>query len=196
MNARKPARRHDQTAIRRRARMPRRRARSRRASRTLIGTTSIPSDGATAWMTPNWAVPDAYGGIPKDRHSRHAWRDLFEQLQPFPGHAVFTIHETGGVAARPRQALDEAGGDRIGGDREHDRHGAGRLQQRPQGRGAMGQNDVRRERGQFRRVSANASALAVAQRMSISHIAARWSSPIAAAPVGTPRCGSEIPHRP
>src|SRR5262245_2570707 len=26
-------------------------------SRTLIGTTSIPSDGATAWITPNWAGP-------------------------------------------------------------------------------------------------------------------------------------------
>ena len=64
-------------------------------------------------------------------------------------------HETGGVAARPRQAVDEAGADRIGDDREHDRHGAGRLQQRPHGRGAMGQDDVRRERGQFRRVSAN-----------------------------------------
>jgi len=43
----------------------------------------------------------------------------------------------------------------IGDDREHDRHGAGRLQQRPHGRGAMGQDDVRRERGQFSRVSAN-----------------------------------------
>ena len=35
------------------------------------------------------ADPDGYRGIPKDRHSRHARRDLFEQLQPFPAHAVF-----------------------------------------------------------------------------------------------------------
>ena len=68
---------------------------------------------------------------------------------------LYSNHETGGVAARPRQAVDVAGGDRIGDDREHDRHGAGRLQQRPHGRGAMGQDDVGRERGQFRRVSAN-----------------------------------------
>ena len=44
---------------------------------------------------------------------------------------------------------------RIGDDREYDRHGAGRLQQRPHGRAAMSQNDVRRERDQFRRVFAN-----------------------------------------
>ena len=106
-------------------------------------------------MTPNWPVPVRDGGIPKDRRSRHAGRDLLEQLQPFPAQAVFERHETGGVAARPRQAVDEAGADRIADDREHDRHGAGRLQQRPHGRGAMGQNDVGRERGQFRRVSAN-----------------------------------------
>jgi hypothetical protein len=89
------------------------------------------------------------GGIPKDRRSRHARRDLLEQLQPFPGHAVFSGHKTGGVAARPRQAFDEAGGDRIADDWEHDRHGAGRLQQGPHGRGAIGQDDVGRERGQF-----------------------------------------------
>ena len=41
-------------------------------------------------------------------------RDLFEQLQPFPAQAVFELHKAGGVAARPRQAVDEAGADRIG----------------------------------------------------------------------------------
>jgi len=98
-------------------------------------------------MTPNWAGPVGMAGIPEDCHSRQARRDLFEQLQPFPGRAVLESHEAGGVAARPRQAVDEAGGDRIADDREHDRHGAGRLQQRPHGCGAMGQDDVRRERG-------------------------------------------------
>ena len=104
-------------------------------------------------MTPNRG-PFRQWWDPKDRRSRHAWRDLLEQLQPFPAQAVFESHETGGVAARPRQAVDEAGADRIDDDREHDRHRAGRLQQRPHGR-AMGQDDVRRERDQFRRVSAN-----------------------------------------
>ena len=54
------------------------------------------------------------GGIPQHRRSRHTRCDLFEQLQPFSADAVFELHETGGVAARLRQALDEAGADRIG----------------------------------------------------------------------------------
>src|SRR5262249_34375156 len=36
-----------------------------------------------------------------------------------------------------------------------DRHRGGSLQQRPHGRGAMGEDDVRRDRDQFRCVSAN-----------------------------------------
>src|SRR5262245_22048912 len=76
-----------------------------------------------------------------------AWcSDLLEQLQPFSAKAVLGNHETGGVAAWARQALDIAGGDRIVGDRKHDRHGAGRLQQRWNGRIASGQDDVWRER--------------------------------------------------
>ena len=83
----------------------------------LTGLNSTPSDGATAWMTANWPMPGAMVGIPKDRRSRHARRDLFEQFQPFPAHAVFENHKAGGVAARPRQAIDVAGADRIGDDR-------------------------------------------------------------------------------
>jgi hypothetical protein len=70
-----------------------------------------------------------YGGIAQNRRARHAGRDLFEQLQPFRADAVFELGKTGGVASRLRQARDEAGADRIGGLREHDRHGAGRLEQ-------------------------------------------------------------------
>jgi hypothetical protein len=98
--------------------------------------------------------PGGYGGIPKNRHSLHAGRDLFEQIQPFSAHAVFIRSKTRGVAARPRQTIDEAGADRIGDSCEHDRHGAGRLQHQPKRRGAAGQDDVRRERDQFRRVGA------------------------------------------
>ena len=86
-------------------------------------------------MTANWPMP--LRGMAGSR--RTATRVTpgaisLEQLQPFPAQAVFELHETGGIAARPRQAVDEAGADRIGDDREHDRHGAGRLQQRPHGR--------------------------------------------------------------
>ena len=92
------------------------------------------------------ASPCDYGGIAKDRRSRHMGRYLSKQLQPFSAQVVFESHETGGVAARPRQAVDKAGSDRIASDREHDRYGAGHLQQRRHGRGTMGQDHVRRQR--------------------------------------------------
>jgi hypothetical protein len=43
-----------------------------------------------------------YGGIAKDCHSRHAGRDLLEQLKPFRADGVFEHQEPGGVAAGPR----------------------------------------------------------------------------------------------
>ena len=106
-------------------------------SRMSIGLTSTPTDGATAWITRELADPGGRSRDPKDGHPRHAGRDLLEQLKPFSGHAVFERDEPGDVAARPREALDEAGADRIGDDREHDRHGARRLQQWPHAAGAM-----------------------------------------------------------
>jgi hypothetical protein len=45
------------------------------------------------------------------RHSRYTWCDLLEQFQEFAAQAVFDTHETGGVAARPRQAGTETGAD-------------------------------------------------------------------------------------
>ena len=106
------------------------------ASRTLTGLDSTPSDGATAWMAANWPIPAAMAGSRKTAARVTSGAIWLEQLQPFPAHAVFEHREAGGVAARPRQAVDETGADRIGDDREHDRHGAGRLQQRRHGRGA------------------------------------------------------------
>ena len=79
-------------------------------------------------MTPNWPMPDGVR-VPEHCHPRHSWRDLLEQLQPFGAHAVFESHEAGDVAARLRQAVDEAGADRIGDDHEDHRHVADRLQQ-------------------------------------------------------------------
>ena len=92
----------------------------------LTGMTSTRSDGATAWITANWPAPQLRG-IAKNRHARHARRDLLKQLQPFPAMLNSKMHETGDIAARPRQTVDEARADRIGDGREHDRHGAGRL---------------------------------------------------------------------
>src|SRR5262249_53010891 len=62
--------------------------------------------------------------------------------------------EAGGVATGSRHAADEARADRINDYREHDRHAARYLQQRPQSRSARGEDDIRRKGHQFGRVSA------------------------------------------
>src|SRR4051812_23683489 len=87
-------------------------------SRMLTGLTSILSEGR-GLDGGKLAGSSPLGGIPKDCRSRHARRDLLEQLHPFPGDAVLEIHEAGDVAAWPRKAIDH----------EHDWHGASRLQQ-------------------------------------------------------------------
>jgi hypothetical protein len=74
--------------------------------------------------------------------------------------AVFIQHEAGSVAAGPGEGFDEAGAYRFGDLHEHDRHSTSGLQQWPRGCTASSQEDVRRERGQFRRVSANALGVA------------------------------------
>src|SRR5215467_2256058 len=113
------------------------------------------------------------GGIPNDCRSRHVGCDLFEQLQPFSADAEFEEwSKSGDVAARPRQAFDEAGSNRIGGPRKHDRHRASRLQQRRYYRASNSQDDVRRERDQFRRVSAEEFDIAPAPTILDPHVAA------------------------
>ena len=101
------------------------------ASRTSIGLTSTPSDGATAWMAANWPIPRDMLGSRRTAARVTRGAISLSSSSHFAAHAVFESRETGGVAARPRQAVDEAGADRIGDNREHDRHGAGRLQQTP-----------------------------------------------------------------
>ena len=44
------------------------------------------------------ARPGGYVRVTNDCRSRHFWRDLFEQFQPFSADAVFEQKETGGVA--------------------------------------------------------------------------------------------------
>jgi hypothetical protein len=84
--------------------------------------------------------------FPNDRRSRHARRDLFKKFQPFAADAVFEQAKTGGVAARPRQALDQSAAYRIDDTHEHDRYCAGCLLQRPDDGGTIRQDDIRRER--------------------------------------------------
>src|SRR5664280_699343 len=101
MNNRKSAPRYDQAAIR-----PAREGRD--VALDLTGIAHV----KRAYLQPErrryrlnggeLADPLGCYGIAQDRYSRHARRDLLEQLQPFRAHAVFVIGKTGGVAARPR----------------------------------------------------------------------------------------------
>ena len=70
--------------------------------------------------------PGGIVGIAEHGRARHARRDLLEQFEPFRrSNSYSKMHEAGDVAARPGQALDEAGADRIGDAHEHNRHSCG-----------------------------------------------------------------------
>ena len=97
------------------------------ASRTLTGLTSTPSDGATDWMAANWPIPAVMAGSRRTAARVTPGAICLSSSSHFPLMPYSNCDKAGGVAARPRQAIDEAGADRIGDDREHDRHGAGRL---------------------------------------------------------------------
>ena len=62
--------------------------------------------------------------------------------------------------AGERQAIDEAGANRIDGNREDDRYGVGYLQQLFQWGIGSDQNDIRSKRDQFRRVFAQVGSAA------------------------------------
>jgi hypothetical protein len=154
MYVRQPARCNDQAAIRK----------AREAYDRALDLGSIAHVDMTYLNHEQWrhslddaelADPGGNAGIPKHRHSRDVWRDLFEQFQPFSADTVFKGHEAGDVAARLRQAVYEAGTDRISDGCEHDWHRAGYLQQRPHGGSARGQDDIGSESSQFGRVPAD-----------------------------------------
>src|SRR5436305_309118 len=118
------------------------------ASRTLIALTSTPDGRRHGLDYGELADPGSDSRIPQDRRSRDTRSDLLEQLQPLSAQAVLELHKAGSVAARPRQAIDEACANRIGDVHEHDWHAPGRLQQRLQRRGATCKDDVRRQGNQ------------------------------------------------
>src|SRR6516165_190877 len=110
----------------------------------LIGLTSTPSDHGLDHG--ELAYSRRYGGVPKDGRPRHVWRQLLEKLKPFAAQAVFELHKARRVSARLREAIDEAGADRVENDSENDRHRAGFLKQERCRSTATNQDDVRRKR--------------------------------------------------
>src|SRR5215469_7895002 len=105
------ARRHDQTTVRRAGE-------AGNGALDLAGILHIDRDDlrpdGRSYGLDDRELPGSGGcrGITQDGSSRHARRDLLEQLQPLAAQAVFELNEAGRVATRPRQALYEAGADR------------------------------------------------------------------------------------
>jgi hypothetical protein len=73
-----------------------------------------------------------------------------------------TLVKPGYVAAGPRHASDETGTDWVRNLHEDSRYGRGRLPQRPQRKLIGGQNDIGRQRCQFRCTRAEAIDIAPA----------------------------------
>src|SRR5262249_61294847 len=88
---------------------------------------SDPERAYTVWEGSKLAAAGSCIGPPEYRPAGRAGRDLLEQHQPLPAHAVFGEAEPGGIAARPSQALDKAAADRVADVHEYDRHRTGRL---------------------------------------------------------------------
>src|SRR5262245_14363428 len=83
------------------------------ASRTTSGLNSTPNDGAHALDCGQLADPDRSEGIAKNCHPAQAGHGFFQQFEPFGAEAVFEAGKPGGVPARPCQACNQAGPDRI-----------------------------------------------------------------------------------
>src|SRR5262245_43074640 len=60
------------------------------------------------------AATGRIGGVPKHGRPLHAGRDLLEQFQPFRTDPILEGRESGRVAARPRQAVNEASAHWVG----------------------------------------------------------------------------------
>ena len=112
--------------------------------------------------------------LAQHRHPLHARRNLLEQLQPFGGDAVLEHNKASGVAARPREAGDQARTDRVDGAHEGDRNGPAHLSQHHYNRRRRGHDDVWRERQQVRGVFPHAVGIEVVSTPAIvyPHVAA------------------------
>ena len=141
-------------------------------SRTSTGLNSTPSDDATTCIAANWPIPSG------DARSRRTATRVTRGAICLSSSSHFALmpysNWVNPVALPPGRARLSTKPAPTGSGtlHEHDRHGAGRLLQRPHGRPASGQDDVRRERDQFRRVSANAVGIARGPAVVDPHVAA------------------------
>ena len=129
-------------------------------SRTLIGVTSMPNDGATAWIAATWPWPPAMAGSRRTATRATPGAISLSSSSHFP--LMPYSNWTNPVALPPGRAklATKPAADRIGNKHEYDRHRAGCLQQRCHAGSASGQYDIRSERDQFGGVSADAVGIA------------------------------------
>ena len=93
-------------------------------SRKLTGFTSIPNDGATDWMAPNWPIPAAVVGSRRTATRFSAGAISLRSSNHFA--LMPYSNKTKPVALPPGRArLSTKPADGIDSVREHDRHGAG-----------------------------------------------------------------------
>ena len=86
---------------------------------------------------------------------------LLEEIDPFSAETEFVVHEACNVAPWPGQAIEDARTDRIAHPRKHDRHRARELLDCHRPWCARGEDDIRRQREQFRRVGARGLGVAL-----------------------------------
>jgi len=90
----------------------------------LTAVNSTPNDGATDWIAPNWPIPEEAASR---RTAALVTRGAISLSNSSHFAPVFERAETGSIASRMRQAVDETGADRVDDIHEHNRHGASRL---------------------------------------------------------------------
>ena len=110
-------------------------------------------------------------GLAQNADARHFRRHLLEQLRPLPSQGVLELNEPSDIAARSRETVDVTIADRVQGLCHDDRHRATGLLQCLRGRTNPGQDDLRAERNQLRRVFAQARGIAHAPAIIDPHIA-------------------------
>ena len=150
-----------------RAQTPRCARSSLAASRTLIGHDLHAQRRRHGLDYRELPDPGGDGGVPKDRRARHARRDLLEQLQPFAAELYSNCMKP--VALPPGRARLSTKPAPTGSGTMMNTIGMVRVacSNGVTTGAAGGQDDVRRERDQFGRIFANASASPPLQRVSI-----------------------------
>src|SRR6516165_4974669 len=119
-------------------------------ARRSIGLTSMPTDGATDWMTVNWPIPAATTGSRRTAACVTLGAISLSSSNHFPHKLVLKHHKAGGVGARLRQAFDKARPHRVRDDDKHDGNGVGGFQHDLCGGTATDDKHVRSKCNEFR----------------------------------------------